>query len=181
MKIDCPKLEIPKMHRSLEVADLCMGWFWEPDNHFSNLDGVEEVIVGYAGGKELFPTYECKKDYVEAVRIIFDPTVISYDEIIEHFLEQGGLPLCGGRRVENFKASIIVHSEAQRASAEATIRMLKRTKLCAVLPTIEPPTSFYRAEEYHQKYLRKLSELHSFPVSMMWSTLLALSRATAVC
>ena len=158
------------MSSTLEVADLAMGWFWQPDNHFSSIDGVEEVIVGYSGGSDPFPSFECKKDHVETVRVIFDPTVIEYDEILDNFLEQGGLPT-GCRSTSQTK--ILVHNETQLLKAQGVVRMLQRARLSRTLPIVQKAGDFYRAEEHHQKYLEKLR--HSLPrdydVSWMWSSL----------
>ena len=60
---DCPKLPLPNFNEDTEVADLCLGWFWGPDYYFSNLEGVKEVIVGYAGGSDSGPTYKNIKDF----------------------------------------------------------------------------------------------------------------------
>ena len=167
MKILCPKLVNPIINGDLEVADLCMGWFWQPDKFFSDLDGVVDVIVGYSGGKDPYPTFENKKDHVETVRVIFDPTVIDYDEILENFLEQGGLPSCNRG---NYQPAILVHSETQLVKAEAILRMLHLSRVSNVLPIIAGARDFYIAEAHHQKYLRKLSRTMPYDVSWMWSS-----------
>lgn len=167
MKILCPKLATPAVKDDLEIADLCMGWFWQPDNFFSDFDGVVDVIVGYSGGKDPYPTFENKKDHVETVRVIFDPTVIDYDEILENFLEQGGLPSC---MRGNYQPAILVHTETQRLKAEALLRMLRHSRVSSILPIVCNAMDFYKAETHHQKYLRKLSRSQPFEVSWMWST-----------
>jgi len=91
---------------------------------------------------------------VETVRVIFDPTVIEYDEILDNFLEQGGLPT--GCRSSTNQTMILVHNETQRFKAEGVIRMLQRARLARVLPIVQKAGDFYRAEEHHQKYLEKL-------------------------
>lgn len=112
----------------------------------------------------MYPTFENKKDHVETVRVIFDPTVIDYDEILENFLEQGGLPACTSG---NYQPAILVHTEAQRVKAEATLRMLRHARVTSVLPIIAGATDFYVAEAHHQKYLRKLSRTMPYDVSWM--------------
>ena len=142
------------MSRTSEVADLCMGWFWTPDYYFSNLDGVEEVITGYTGGRQPSPTFSNKMDHQEAVRIVFDPAAISYDEILEHFLEQGGLPT-DGHCSEVFRPVIYTHNAQQTAKAEGLLQVLRRSKVSAHLPEVLPATDFYRAEDNHQQYMLK--------------------------
>ena len=106
--IKCPKLPNIPPSGYLEILDISMGWFWAPAQYFSHIDGVEEVILGYAGGKANFPTFNDKKDHKETIRIIFDPSVVSCEEILEHFLEQGGLSTrnnCG----EKYHPIIFLH------------------------------------------------------------------------
>lgn len=142
------------MSRTMEVADLSMGWFWTPDYYFSNLDGVEQVITGYTGGREPSPNFTNKKDHQESIRIVFDPGAISYDEILEHFIEQGGLPN-EGRCGEVFKPTVFVHNTQQMAKAEGLLRVLRRARVSSLLPVVLPATDFYRAEESHQNYMLK--------------------------
>lgn len=101
---------------------------------------------------------------METVRVIFDPTVIDYDEILENFLEQGGLPSC---MRGNYQPAILVHSETQLMKAEAILRMLRLSRVPNVLPIIAGARDFYIAEAHHQKYLRKLSRTMPYDVSWM--------------
>ena len=130
--------------------------FWTPDSKFSRIRGVKDVVVGYAGGFEDDPCYEDIKDYTEAVRIEYDPKVISYEEILEEFNRQNGDPTYGsfGRQ---YRTAILYHSPDQKKKAEDLIKTLRAKyspskKICIDL---EPATDFYRAEEYHQKFNEK--------------------------
>jgi peptide-methionine (S)-S-oxide reductase len=85
---------------------------------------------------------------------VFDPRVITYDEILKHFVSLGGLS-----RTENeckqYRSAILVHSKAQRDTAVSLIRQEKEKQGCKFYTAVEVAGSFYRAEEYHQKYVQK--------------------------
>jgi len=113
---------------------------------------VEEVILGYAGGKANFPTFNDKKDHKETIRIIFDPSVVSCEEILEHFLEQGGLSTrnsCG----EKYHPIIFVFSEKQKVTAEGFARIIGRARIASA-PAVECGHDFYQAEACHQSFLK---------------------------
>jgi peptide-methionine (S)-S-oxide reductase len=97
------------------------------------------------------PTFANKRDHKEAIRVIFDPAVISYEEILEHFLEQAGLPAqvrCG----EPYLPTIYVHNDRQKTAAEHLARILYRTRPRSA-PAIAWVSDFYRAEDAHQNYV----------------------------
>lgn len=109
------------------------------------------MIVGYAGGQKEWPTYRSIKDSTEAVRVIYDPSLISYEDILRTFFHQHS-PSSPAYSVQ-YRSAILVHSEEQRAEAQKLIGALsKRSK---VYTSVEDATPFYRAEEYHQKYMEK--------------------------
>ena len=121
------------------------------------MSGVRTVIVGYAGGSENNPTYEDIKDYTEAVRVYYDPEVISFEEILESFFEQQDGSYyypCGSRQ---YRSVIWTHSDRQQNIANGIIRQLSSSNR-KVHTAVEIATSFYRAEEYHQKYYDKSKE-----------------------
>lgn len=152
---ECPKLETPETSLNVETADVCLGWFWGPDAHFSGLQGVKEVIVGYAGGQAAWPTYRSIKDHTEAVRIVYDPNVITYDDILNHFVNEAG-PSTSPPYSRQYRTAVLVHSSTQRILAERKIEGLsKKYGGRRIYIDIEDATDFYRAEEYHQKYYAK--------------------------
>ena len=93
----CPKLPLPKKTSFVEYADLCLGWFWGPEYEFSSIPGILDTVVGYAGGKTEYPTYKNIQDYTEAIRVTYDPSILSYEQIIRIFFDmQGGPPTYPG-------------------------------------------------------------------------------------
>ena len=135
---------------NLEMVDMSMGWFDLPAHYFSQLAGVEAVIAGYTGGKYGNPTFTNKVDHVEAIRVIYNATVITYEEILEHFLEQVGLPDSAKCRGE-YRPSIFAHNDYQFATATRFARILERARSSAV-PKIYTAMDFYRAEENLAKW-----------------------------
>ena len=120
---------------------------------------MTSVVVGYAGGFESNPCYDDIKDYTEAVRIEFDPRVISYVQILEEFNNQNGDPTFAsfGRQ---YRTAILYHNLEQKMEAEKLIKSLKSkySKSKKICIDIEAATDFYRGEEYHQKFNEK--QLH---------------------
>ena len=115
--------------------------------------------MGYAGGQEEWPTYKKIKDHTEAVRIVYDKTKLSYEEILKHFiLEQDGAPTYPAYS-NQYRSALLVHNYDQRSKAEAFLDSLaasmKLSSGSKLLIDIEDATEFYKAEEYHQKFYVK--------------------------
>ena len=140
------------------------GCFWCMEPPFEKLDGVLRVTSGYADGTESNPTYEEVSSgttgHLEAVQIIYDPTKITYEELLDVYWRQVDPTDNGGQFVDRGKqytTAIWYHDETQRAFAEkskATLAASGRYDKPIVTPII-PFTSFYPAEEYHQDYYKK--------------------------
>ena len=127
-----------------------------PDRDFSAMDGVLDVTVGYAGGEAEWPTYQNIQDHTEALRVEFDPTIISYAELLEKYFQMTSLSFMPYSR--QYRNAILVHDEAQRATAEEVFKRHGGPRTSAnkrPFLDIEDATPFYRAEEYHQKYIEK--------------------------
>jgi len=111
--------------------------------------------VGYSGAKDPAskdPTYQRVQDFAEAIRVTYDPGLISYGNLLSMFFafHQPGPPAFTGTQ---YRSAIFYHSEAQRSEAEAALKAKGRL---GEFVSLEPGTSdFYRAEEYHQNYLAK--------------------------
>jgi peptide-methionine (S)-S-oxide reductase len=146
------------------TATFGAGCFWGVQAAFDKLEGVTRTEVGYQGGSTENPTYEqvCRDDtgHAEAVRVQYDPNTISYEQLLNAFFDlhdptqrnrQG--PDIGSQ----YRSVIFPHDENQRAAAEAKIEQLNRERPGnrEVATTIEPNSTFYPAEDYHQKYLEK--------------------------
>ena len=157
---------LPPYPEGSEVATFALGCFWGAERLFWQTPGVLVTAVGYAGGFTPNPTYEevCTglTGHAEVVRVVFDPTVVSYDELLRVFWENHD-PTQGNRQGNDvgtqYRSAIYVHSEAQRAAAEASRDAFARELAAAGYGTITteifPAAAFYFAEAYHQQYLAK--------------------------
>ncbi|MEU2115488.1 peptide-methionine (S)-S-oxide reductase MsrA [Streptomyces sp. NPDC016459] len=153
----------------LEVADFAMGCFWGAERTFWQVDGVWTTLVGYQGGHTLNPAYEevCSglTGHTEAVRVVFDPSKISYESLLKLFWESHD-PTQGFRQGNDvgtqYRSAIHTHSDAQAAAAEASREAYQKvltgsgygTITTEILPADES-RPFYPAEPYHQQYLDK--------------------------
>lgn len=147
----------PAVGQTRAEAVFAGGCFWCVESDFEHLDGVIEAESGYTGGTLVNPTYRNHEGHTEAVRVVYDPSRVTYPELLRHFWRHhdaldGGGQFCD--RGPSYRPVIFVTAE-QRAQAEAsraeTQRLLGRT----VATPIEPLGRFWRAEEYHQDYYEK--------------------------
>jgi peptide-methionine (S)-S-oxide reductase len=149
-----------------EKAMFGLGCFWGAERKFWSIPGVYVTAVGYAGGPTPNPTYEevCSglTGHNEAVFVVFDPTKISYEELLKTFFESHD-PTQGMRQGNDagtqYRSGIYVFSEAQRDAAERAKTMyeaaLRARGLGTITTEILPAPEFYFAEAYHQQYLAK--------------------------
>ena len=143
-----------------ETAVLAGGCFWCLEADFGKLDGVVEVVSGYAGGLTVKPTYQevCGgAGHLEVVRVTFDPEKISFCQILEHFWRRINPTDPDGQfidRGEQYRTAIFCADEAQKAAAEASRAELDRQGRFdrPVVTEILPLGEFYPAEGYHQQY-----------------------------
>ncbi|MEW2130501.1 peptide-methionine (S)-S-oxide reductase MsrA [Streptomyces sp. NPDC005435] len=176
-----PAFEVPGHHtvlgtpllgpypEGLEVADFGLGCFWGAERKFWQLPaGVHTTLVGYEGGYTENPTYEevCSglTGHTEAVRVVYDPAVISYDRLLKTFWESHD-PTQGFRQGNDvgtqYRSAIYTHSPAQAAAAEASREAYQKVLTASGLGTITTEIlpaegrPFYPAEPYHQQYLDK--------------------------
>ncbi|WP_208596646.1 peptide-methionine (S)-S-oxide reductase MsrA [Desulfonatronum thiosulfatophilum] len=147
--------------RNHELATLAGGCFWCLEADIMKLDGVQEAISGYTGGKVDNPTYEQvtggRTGHYEAVQVRFDPTVTSYEQILDAFWRSIDPTDQGGQfadRGTQYQTVIFYHDEKQRAAAEASKQALEESgKFSKPIATeILPAAKFYAAEDYHQNY-----------------------------
>ncbi|HEU5051350.1 MAG TPA: peptide-methionine (S)-S-oxide reductase MsrA [Gemmatimonadales bacterium] len=147
-----------------EVATFGAGCFWGVEVTFRNVDGVLDAEVGYTGGATERPTYEevCRDDtgHAEAVQVGFDPARVSYEQLLDVFFASHD-PTTRNRQGPDvgrqYRSAIFYHSEAQRDAAErAKARWDASGRFPRPIVTeISPAAPFWRAEEYHQRYLEK--------------------------
>lgn len=150
----------------LQFAMFGMGCFWGVERLFWSLPGVFSTAAGYAAGPTPNPTYQevCsgKTGHNEVVRVVFDPALISYQELLKVFWE-GHNPTQGMRqgndRGTQYRSGIYVYSDEQALQAEAAKqafqKALSKAGLGEITTEIIPAPPFYFAEDYHQQYLAK--------------------------
>jgi peptide-methionine (S)-S-oxide reductase len=146
-----------------EVATLAGGCFWCLEAVFEQLQGVERVVSGYAGGATANPTYKqvCTgtTGHAEVVQVTFDPAVIPYRELLEVFFafhDPTTLNRQGHDEGTQYRSAIYTHSSAQKTVAEQVIADLTRQGIFddPIVTEVVPLTQFYPAEGYHQGYYR---------------------------
>ncbi|MBV2361809.1 peptide-methionine (S)-S-oxide reductase MsrA [Streptomonospora nanhaiensis] len=157
----------PPYPEGSEIAEFGMGCFWGAERRFWELgaaNGVITTAVGYAGGYTPNPTYEevCtgRTGHTEAVRVVFDPRVISYADLLKVFWESHD-PTQGMRQGNDlgtqYRSAILYHSDAQKAAAESSRdafqQVLTRDGYGPITTEITAAGPFYFAEDYHQQYL----------------------------
>ena len=157
----------PPFPEGAELALFGMGCFWGAERIFWQAPGVISTSVGYAGGYTPNPTYDevcsARTGHNEVVRVVFDPTVTSYDALLMLFWENHD-PTQGMRQGNDvgtqYRSGIYTHSEAQRQAAEASRdayeRRLAEAGYGAITTEVEDAPDFFYAEDYHQQYLAKV-------------------------
>jgi peptide-methionine (S)-S-oxide reductase len=147
-----------------EIATFAAGCFWGVESTFRQQPGVLATAVGYTGGHVESPSYQqvCAGEtgHAEAVRVVFDPTQISYEELLELFwnCHDPTTPNRQGPDIgEQYRSAIFCHGDQQCTAAGESRDRLEASGRHArpVVTQIEPAGPFYRAEEYHQQYLAK--------------------------
>ena len=147
-----------------ELATFAAGCFWGVEATFQQVPGVQETTVGYTGGSKDNPTYEevCtdRTGHAEAIKIRFDPNVVSYDKLLAIFFESHD-PTQVNRQGPDvgsqYRTAIFTHSPAQEATANAAIKTLNEAKRFPrpIATQVVPAGTFFDAEDYHQKYFEK--------------------------
>ena len=142
-----------------EQATLAGGCFWCTEAVFKDVIGVSRVESGYTGGRVSNPTYKqvCGGDtgHAEAIRVTYDPDVISYDEILDLFLathDPTQLNRQGNDIGTQYRSAIFPHNEEQEAAARRAIERAGADWPAPIVTTIEPMSEWWPAEDYHQDY-----------------------------
>lgn len=148
----------------MEKATLAAGCFWGVEELIRNLPGVLKTEVGYTGGSLQNPKYEQVKTgttgHAEAIEIEFDPSKITYKQILEFFFKMHDpttLDRQGNDIGSQYRSSIFFHSEVQKKTAEEVIDQVNRSGKWKkpIVTTVVAAAPFYSAEEFHQDYLQK--------------------------
>ncbi|KRM09696.1 peptide-methionine (S)-S-oxide reductase [Lentilactobacillus farraginis DSM 18382 = JCM 14108] len=147
-----------------DTAIFAGGCFWCMVKPFDTMPGIKKVVSGYTGGHVANPTYEQVSSHTtghtEAVKITFDPEVISYEQLVQIYWQQTDPTDAMGQfqdRGDNYRPVIFVKNDAQRKIAEASKKKLAETGMFdkPIVTQIEDAKPFYPAEEEHQQFYRK--------------------------
>lgn len=148
----------------MEKATFAGGCFWCMVKPFDTWDGIHKVTSGYMGGHIENPTYEDVKKgtsgHLEVVEIQYDPTIFSYNELLQIFWQQIDPTDAGGQfqdRGESYKSAIFVHTDEQRELAEQSKEQLASSGKFSkpIVTEIREAKIFYEAEDYHQDFYKK--------------------------
>jgi len=147
-----------------EVATLAGGCFWCLEAVYDDLQGVLDVVSGYAGGQVPHPSYEdvCSGEtgHAEVVQITFDPVQVSYRELLEVFFtlhDPTTLNRQGADVGTQYRSAIFYHTPEQQTVAEQVMAELTAAGLWPqpIVTQVVPLDAFYPAEDYHQEYFRR--------------------------
>lgn len=158
------------MDKKLDTAIFAGGCFWCMVQPFDTLPGIESVVAGYTGGHVAFPTYEevksGKTGHTEAVKITFDPSLMSYEQLLGYYWQVTDPTDAMGQfqdRGDNYRPVIFYNSPAQKAAAEKS-----KAELAAsgrfdqpIVTKIEKAGPLYVAEDYHQEFYKKNPERYA--------------------
>ena len=138
------------------------GCFWHVEEEFRKVKGVSRTEVGYMGGKKDHPSYEdvCsdKTGHIEVVQLDYDPKTVSYQKLLEVFWkihDPTQINRQGPDIGTQYKSVIFYHNEEQKKTAQKSKEDEQKKYASKIATEILSSTTFYRAEEYHQRYLQK--------------------------
>lgn len=144
-----------------ETAVFASGCFWCVEAVFESVEGVEEAISGYAGGKASTANYQMvsagRTKHAEAVEVYYDPEIVSYETLLEVFFgsqDPTTLNQQGPDRGTQYRSTIFYKNEEEKNAATRYIEQLTKDKVfdAPITTTLEPLDKFYKAEDYHQDY-----------------------------
>ena len=152
------------MSTNLQTATFGAGCFWGVEVTFRNTKGVKDALVGYSGGHTENPTYKevCTDTtgHAEVVEVKYDPNEVSFDTLLDVFFENHNptqLNRQGPDYGSQYRSVVFFHSPEQQESAQKAIKKLEASGKWnkPIVTLVEPAKPFYKAEEYHQRYLEK--------------------------
>lgn len=146
----------------MEKATFGAGCFWHVEEAFREIKGVLKTEVGYIGGKMKNPKYEdvCTDEtgHAEVVQVEFDPVIVPYDKLLKVFWtihDPTQKNKQGPDEGTQYRSAIFYHSEEQKKTAEKSLKEEQKKHKEKIATEITKAGEFYKAEEYHQKYLMK--------------------------
>ena len=131
------------------------GCFWCMEDAFDHVDGVAETISGYAGGETPKPTYGSHKGYVEALKVTYDPSKVSYAQLLDHYWRNIDPFDPSGQFCDKgsaYRTAVFVSNDEEKTLAESTKQEIEKRFDKDVATEIRQTTTFYPAEGYHQDY-----------------------------
>jgi methionine-S-sulfoxide reductase len=154
-------------------ATFAAGCFWDVEAAFRKLEGVVETLVGYTGGQIPHPSYDLVEGgltgHAEAVGIMFDPALLSYDSLLETFWMIHNPTHAGGQgeyQGPQYRSVIFFHNEAQKIAALQSLDRIRQKNITGpapILTEILPAQVFWPAEECHQRFYEKCG--HGYCIS----------------
>jgi peptide methionine sulfoxide reductase msrA/msrB len=165
------EMKMAKEEMNLQKATFAGGCFWCTEADFEKLPGVVKVISGYTGGNKENPTYEEVSSgttgHVEAVQVYYDPSKITYEELLDYFWKHVDPTDAGGQFVDRgaqYRSVIFYHNEEQKQLAEKSKEALSKSARFnkPIVTEILKITRFYKAEDYHQDYYKTHSLKYKF-------------------
>lgn len=159
-------IAMQKEQKALSEATFAGGCFWCVESDFEKFDGVVEAISGYVGGHTANPNYKEVSaggtGHAEAVRVLYDPQKITYNELLDIFWQHIDPTDVGGQFVDRgtqYRSAIFYHNDDQKRLAEESKRKLEASGRFKkpIATEIVPVSEFYEAEDYHQDYYKKNS------------------------
>lgn len=153
--------------KGAELATFAGGCFWCTEAVFAELRGVTQVVPGYTGGTVPHPSYRevCAgtTGHAEAVQILFDPTVISFTDLLHIFFtthDPTTLNRQGPDAGTQYRSAIYYHTEEQKRIAERVIKEITAERIWSrpIVTEVTPAATFYRAEDYHHEYFLRNGE-----------------------
>ncbi len=157
-----------KVIKPTKSAYFAAGCFWGVEHKFSQIKGVLSTQVGYAGGTTKNPSYVrvCSGNtgHAETVKIVYDPSVIDYEELLDKFFsfhDPTQLNRQGPDIGTQYRSIVFYTDENQKLIAEKKISKIEESKKFKdlIATEIKPFKKFYKAEEYHQKYIEKQNKI----------------------
>jgi peptide-methionine (S)-S-oxide reductase len=150
-----------------EKATFAAGCFWGVEADFRKIPGVIDAVSGYTGGTMPNPSYRdvCsdRTGHAEAVEVTFDPARVSFERLVDRFFEihDPTTPNRQGPDVgSQYRSAVFTHSPEQEATAKAVLARAQAKHKRPIVTEIVPATTFYNAEDYHQRYFEKQGVSH---------------------
>jgi peptide-methionine (S)-S-oxide reductase len=163
VKVPSPAIDQPAAASGLQKAVIAGGCFWGVQGVYQHLKGVKNVLSGYAGGDKSTADYEAVSGgdtgHAEAVEIVFDPSQVTYGQILQVFFSVAHDPTQLNRQGPDvgtqYRSAIFFANDTQRKIAEAYIAQLDKAGVFPrrIVTRVDPLRAFYAAEDYHQDYL----------------------------